>query len=240
MILVGLDDTDIVDHPGTNQLARHIAYSLDGDFHCRMIVRHQLFFDPRVPYTSKNGSASIWLEPRGSMPLAMLVHRLRTLIVDWAPAGSDPGVCVAEEVHDEIVYYGRRCQRELITQDEARSIAARYGIHLEGLGGTEGGVIGALAAVGLAATRDGGRIVHVSPTRQDYYLVTGRISIVDLAQHGIEEVLNRQTDERLTAGEVQLGKRLRPNLRQGRIVLYVEPASDPWSTGPCWQAVKVV
>src|SRR5690606_15744034 len=56
--------------------------------------------------------------------------------------------------------FGRRCQQEIVTQWEAREVAAAHGFHLEGLGGTEGGVIGALAAVGLAATADDGRIVQ--------------------------------------------------------------------------------
>ena len=240
MILVGLDDTDIIDHPGTNQLARHIVYSLDGDFHGRMIVRHQLFFDPRVPYTSQNGSASIWLEPRGTMPFSMLINRLRTLIIDWSPAGSDPGFCVADQVPGDIVSYALRCQCEIITQEEARTLAARHDIHLEGLGGTEGGVIGALAALGLASVRESGRIVHLSPVKRDLYDVTGRMPIDELRAYGVEAVLVPPRDELVTRGQVEIRKRLRPNLRNGQIVLYVEPAAESWSDEACYQTVKVV
>ena len=63
MIYVGLDDTDTLDDPGTNQLARHLVRELAGDFHGRMILRHQLLEDPRVPCTKKNGCASILFEP---------------------------------------------------------------------------------------------------------------------------------------------------------------------------------
>ena len=240
MILIGLDDTDIIDHPGTNQLARHIVYALDGEFHGRMIVRHQLFFDPRVPYTSKNGSASIHLEPRGTMPLAMLINRLRTLITDWSPAGSDPGFCVTEQVPAEITQYARRCQHELITQQEARLLAAEHEIHLEGLGGTEGGVIGALAAVGLAATRESGRIVHLHPVKRDLYEVTGRMPIRELAEYGIEAVVSSDTKKVITRGQIDVGKRLRPNLCDRQIVLYAEPAAEHWSEEDCFRAVKVV
>jgi hypothetical protein len=252
MILIGLDDTDVVDHPGTNQLARHIVRSLDGDFHGRMIVRHQLFFDPRVPYTSQNGSASIWLEPRHPWPqiselqlkiserFAHVIDRLRTLITDWCPAGSDPGFCVADHVPGEIVSYALRCQSELITQEEARSLAARCNIHLEGIGGTEGGVIGALAAVGLASVRESGRIVHLSPVKKDLYDVNGRLSVDELRGYGVETVLDAPRDKQIAHGEVEIRKRLRPNLQNGRIVLFVESATEPWFDGACYQTIKVV
>ena len=56
MIYVGIDDTDTVDTPGTNQLAKALVMRLARDYECVSIVRHQLLFDPRIPYTSKNGS----------------------------------------------------------------------------------------------------------------------------------------------------------------------------------------
>src|SRR6185503_7864697 len=63
-------------------------------------------------------------------------------------------------VQPAVIEFGRRCQRELVTQAEARDLAERSGIRLEGLGGTEDGVIGALAAVGLLASGNDGRVVH--------------------------------------------------------------------------------
>ena len=63
MIPVGLDDIDVIGSKGTNQLARVIVQVLSSPWQCERIVRHQLWFDDCVPYTSKNGSASIWLQP---------------------------------------------------------------------------------------------------------------------------------------------------------------------------------
>ena len=51
-----------------------------------------------------------------------------------------------------IIDHGRACQRRLVSQAEARQLAASHGIYLEGLGGTQDGVIGALAAIGLINT----------------------------------------------------------------------------------------
>src|SRR6476660_8707762 len=66
MIYVGIDDTDTLDDPGTNQLARHLVRELAGQFRGRMILRHQLLEDPRVPCTKKNGCASIAFERSNS------------------------------------------------------------------------------------------------------------------------------------------------------------------------------
>ena len=76
VIYVGIDDTDIVGSPGTNQLARMIVRRLGPVARGAIVCRHQLFFDPRVPYTSGNGSASIQL-PHGERPPARRAHRQR-------------------------------------------------------------------------------------------------------------------------------------------------------------------
>ena len=94
MIWVGLDDTDTLDTPGTNQLARHLADSLRGELRCLRILRHQLLEDPRVPCTRKNGCASIEFEPLTAIDVEQLAARLEALILDWIPAGSDPGLCI--------------------------------------------------------------------------------------------------------------------------------------------------
>jgi tRNA(Ile2) C34 agmatinyltransferase TiaS len=160
VIYLGIDDTDTLDTPGTNCLAREIVGRLVGRLRCVSIVRHQLFFDPRVPYTSKNGSASICFGPIEPVPLAEVIDAVRHIMQEWYVEGSDPGLAACEHVPPEVTDYALRCKTELIDQQEPRALAARHGIHLEGLGGTEGGVIGALAAVGLIATENDGRVVH--------------------------------------------------------------------------------
>jgi hypothetical protein len=48
MIYVGIDDTDTVDTPGTNQLARALVARVAEDYQCVLIARHQLLLDPRI------------------------------------------------------------------------------------------------------------------------------------------------------------------------------------------------
>jgi hypothetical protein len=237
MIYVGLDDTDVVDSPGTNQLARLIARQLADRFHVRVIVRHQLLEDPRVPCTSKNGCASLLLEPRGDCSTSQLVEQLCRIIVPWCPAGSDPGLCVAESIPTAVERWGRRCQRKLVSQADARQLAAAHHIVLEGLGGTQGGVIGALAAVGLLAAGEDGRALFLGSSPDDFYDVSGVQSVESLKARGIDEIRCFPSQALVEAGAVDVGKRLRPLYRRGKTILYVsaapsEPAGD-------WQAVRL-
>jgi hypothetical protein len=228
MITIGIDDTDMLDTPGTNKLARHLVDSLRDSFTCRMIVRHQLLEDPRVPCTRKNGCASIQLAPCcvATIDPAQLADRIRPIILAWCPAGSDPGLCIATGVPMAIVVWGRRCQCELVTQFEALDLAAASGVHLEGLAGTKDGVIGALAAVGLAATADDGRVVYLGAGDEDRLDVTGDISIAEIRTRGINEIRAVHSHAAITAGVVSLKKRLRPNYRAGLVVLYLAQVGD--------------
>ena len=87
---------------------------------------------------------------------------------------------MAEDVPQAVVEWGLRCQREFVKQSDARQIAAQHGIHLEGLGGTEDGVIGALAAIGLMATQNDGRVIHFESDGADWYDLTGCLDVNEI------------------------------------------------------------
>lgn len=246
MIFVGLDDTDTLDSPGTNQLAKSIVQDLADRFECVLILRHQLLDDPRVPYTSKNGSASVWLKPIGTSGRApsedtlcdLLFEEFRSGLKKQFVSGSDPGLCVAANVPEAITEFGLRCQRQLMSQEFPRRLAKEHGIRLEGLGGTEDGVIGALAAVGLAAGRNDGRIVKLGNWPDD---LSG--------PHPVEAVLSRdvllwdmEQQAPIQEGTVDVGKHLRPNYRNGRAVLFARriPASVNGNGFHAdWEAVRL-
>jgi hypothetical protein len=238
VILIGIDDTDIIGTPGTNQLARAIVKRLGDAARDSIISRHQLFFDPRVPYTSHNGSASIQLPHAVAGDSRQLTGIIRDVMLGWFVPGSDPGLCVTTESSPEIQEFSLRCKSEVVSQDEARAIAARAGCHLEGLGGTEQGVIGALAAIGLISGGDDGRVVqlHAWPYPDDEF--SGPRDIGDIFARGVNEIRHLNSNEPVTTGLVDIGKHLRPNWRGGRIVLFVEASPDPGSAAP-WRAVKV-
>ena len=239
MIYVGIDDTDIIGTPGTNQLARLILKRIGSAAQDAVICRHQLFFDPRVPYTSKNGSASIQLPHATSADLESLAETIRKVMLEWFVVGSDPGLCLAMESSEEIHSFSLRCKSEVITLDEARSVAARAGCYLEGLGGTEQGIIGALAAIGLIVSGNDGRVVHLNawPYPEDNF--SGLQTIDAIYAKGIHQICELASNKPVTSGSVDVGKHLRPNWRGGRIVLYVNPVAESLAAAP-WRAVKVL
>jgi hypothetical protein len=240
MIYIGIDDTDTLDTPGTNQLARRLATALPAGFSCRLVLRHQLLFDPRIPYTSKNGCASLLVSPAPGHRAAELLPTLRREMREWYKPGSDPGLCMAEHVSRDIIGFGQLCQIEPVQQEEARTLADAHGIHLEGFGGTEDGVIGALAAVGLVASGNDGRVVHL-PGWEWPDPFSGWQPLARVVDRGVVEVRESGSDALVSAGMVDVGKHLRPSYRGGRVVLFVE-AAEAHTLPPeahRWRAIKL-
>ncbi|HET89438.1 MAG TPA: ABC transporter substrate-binding protein [Chloroflexi bacterium] len=222
MWFVGLDDTDTLESRGTGHLARLVAEALSPDYPVLGVTRHQLLIDPRVPYTAKNSSAVIVLEANGRLNVDRLLERVQAVMRQHYNPGSDPGLCVARVVPKTIVEFGHRTQRDVVTQDEARALAAEHGIPLLGLGGTEDGVIGALAAVGLAAAGDDGRYVLVGRARE----LSGLQPVPTVLAAGIAAV--RTIDGRPVTDGLVLADKLRPARRDGQPVLFVESVGDRW------------
>ena len=222
MLFIGLDDTDNLESRGTGHLAREIAAVLAADYRLLGVTRHQLLVDPRVPCTKNNSAAAIVLDVNGDVDPGALAERVRAIMLTDFQPGSDPGLCVAQGTPADVSDFGRRAQRELVSQDEARALAARHGLVLRGLGGDEDGVIGALAAVGLAATGEDGRYVLVGRSRE----LTGLQPVSALLEAGIVAV--RTADgQPVTEGLVQTEK-LRPARRGGLPVAVVEQVGDHW------------
>jgi tRNA(Ile2) C34 agmatinyltransferase TiaS len=222
MVFVGLDDTDNTESRGTGHLARMIAADLAPTYRVLGVTRHQLLVDPRVPYTRNNSSAAIVLHSNGDVDLSALGDRVRELMLGDMQPGSDPGLCVARRVPAAVVEFGRRAQREVVTQTEARHLGATHDITLLGLGGSQDGIIGALAAVGLAASGEDGRYVLVGRSRE----LSGMQPVEVLLKSGITAV-RTVAGEPVTSGLVAVEK-LRPARRGGEAIAVVEWAGDHW------------
>jgi hypothetical protein len=221
VVYIGIDDTDVIGSPGTNQLARAIVRRLGPVAQGAIVCRHQLFFDPRVPYTSQNGSASIQL-PRGdAVTRDELAATARDVMREWYVEGSDPGLAIAGRASDEMTAFAVRAKGDVVTQDDARAIAERAGCHLEGLGGTNQGIIGALAAIALIDGGNDGRVVHVDDWPWPDALC-GVQPVTAIHGRGVADIRMLSGDA-FTGGVLDVGKHLRPNWRGGRMVLFVEP-----------------
>ena len=223
MIFIGLDDTDTIESRGTGHLARQIAAALaNAGYAISGVTRHQLLLDPRVPCTKNNSCAAILVDADGEAHITKLLDQVRTIMLAEHQQGSDPGLCIAATVPEAATKFGRRTQHQVVDKEEASHIAADSGVTLLGLGGTHDGIIGALAAVGLAASGDDGRYVLVGRSRE----LSGLQPISALLEAGIAAV-QTQDGEPVAEGLV-LTDKLRPARRDGLPVAVVEWASDHW------------
>lgn len=231
MIYIGLDDTDNAISRGTGRLARSIAGALSKLFDVLGVTRHQLLVDPRVPYTSHNSSATIHIVEHNHVDLPSLADEVEDMMRSDLQAGSDPGLCVARTVPEELVRFGQRAKSELVGQAEARDLAERHNCILRGIGGTQDGVIGALASVALASTGEDGRFILVGTARE----LEGIQTVPAILESGISEV-RTMDGRRLTDGLVNVSGRIRPAFRGQKPVLYVDmPSAD----NHVWQPVKL-
>ena len=121
-----------------------------------------------------------------------------------------------------LIEFGRRAQREVVGQAEARSLAETHPVLLAGLAGTQDGVIGSLAAIGLAASGEDGRYLQVGKSRE----MSGLQDVSAVLQAGIAEVLTLEGMP-VEQGPV-LSDKLRPARRNSRPILYVEWQEDHW------------
>lgn len=227
LLLIGIDDTDNLDTRGTGFRARQLAKGLQASALATTacITRHQLLVDPRIPYTSHNSSACLRVIPRGQ-PEAIREF-CREYLLGQSALGADAGLCLASTAAARaVIEFGLTAQREVLDQDAARKAARTAGIYLEGLTGTRGGIIGALAGVGLHEQGDDGRYIWVRRIRE---LDDACMTIAELVETtGIERVLEIDGLD-VTAqkqARIALGRWARPVRIGGYAVLLVERSTD--------------
>ncbi len=226
-VVIGIDDTDLPGIGGTGRLARHLALEMErrGFGRPKGVTRHQLHQGPGVPKTSHNSSAAIVFSETVAPP-ALLEAAIACVERQSIP-GSDPGVAMlAAPVPAAALQFAIGAQRGLVTQEQARRIAASADIDLIGVGGSQEGVIGALSAIALRADGNDGRFVDLPGIRE----VTGWITVADLRRKtGIDRVIDIESGKPLD-GEIRLdvGTWVRPRLMKSRAVLVARRKKGTW------------
>jgi hypothetical protein len=224
-IFVGVDDTDILGGPGTGKIAKGLAQVLvdRGLVKSLGVSRHQLLIDSRVKSTSHNSSKGLAVvtERAESDLYEPAIDYMKRIFVE----GSDPGLCFCSEdkINQEIIDYAFLCQTTLMEKEDALRLAAKHGIFLKELGGDGGGVIGALASVGLRAAGDDGRLVDLRGIKD----ITGVVSVGEVLDR--TDILRVQdVDGNLLGQDELIDSRdwLRPSLVGGEPVLRVKPGPD--------------
>jgi hypothetical protein len=77
-------------------------------------------------------------------------------------------------------------------------------------------------------------VVHFGTSGEEWYDVTGCLSVEKILSGGVEEIRAIDSGESTTIGTVDVGKRQRPNFRSGRVVLFVACCGDA-----AWDAVRL-
>ena len=224
-LYLGIDDTDTLESRGTGRLARMIAAELTRSYVVTGVTRHQLYVHPSIPYTSHNSSAVIHIRDADNGAGAEVFATAKELMLADFIEGSDPGICVAadREVGSDLCRFGFSAKESVVTQEQARSLARQAGILLEGLGGTEDGVIGALAGIGLAASGNDGRFVMKGTTRS----LRGSQTVAAILAAGVDRVMIPDGTA-VGEGVVVLRKFPKPAFIGGEAVLVVEADGDTY------------
>ncbi|MBN1932964.1 MAG: hypothetical protein JW786_15280 [Desulfobacterales bacterium] len=222
-IYLGFDDTDTIDsNRGTGKLARWFEQKLPDDCRLLGVVRQQLLVNENIPYTSHNSSACVIINtPEASLSIIDgIVNRAIEHVEDHFIEGSDPGVCVVCEDDPAIsglIEFGFKCTRKVVTQKEALEAAAK--VHLSGHGGTNDGIIGATAAVGLTASGWCGRFIEFGKLR-DFPEIVKVSDLVDKNIHVVS--VDRDAGVPKPDEKVATHGWLRPMLLGNRPVLIVK------------------
>lgn len=224
-IYVCMDDTDNLHSRGTGRLARAVAAELTKNFSVRGVTRHQLYFHPDIPYTSHNSCGVIHIESDDQDSLPDIFEIAREEMFNDFIEGSDPGLAVAHQsqILPPLVVYGRDAKDTVLNQGKSRTLARNLGIMLEGLGGTEDGVIGAMAGLGLAFSNNDGRFLQIGTIRD----LNGTQTVENLLEAGIDTIFN--IDGRIvTTGEVinEENKSAKPCPVNRKAILFVEEGRD--------------
>lgn len=226
-VIIGIDDTDNLESRGTGFIARQLAAHLHscGLLKPVIVVRHQLFVSPEIPYTSHNSSASIRGELTGN--INELQNELESFVFTNSASGSDAGVCLLNtdqaSNYSSVIEWGISAKTKVLTKEKAHALAERKGIFLKGLTGEKIGVIGSLAAVGLNLWGNDGRILWIEGLRE----TTGVFKAGYLKeQFGLGSIKTTEYTEIPEKSVINITDWTRPVMQNKLVTLFVEPVKS--------------
>ena len=247
---MGVDDTDNLESKGTGNLAQRLVGALReaGLGSASGVTRHQLLVDPRIPFTSHNSSACIAWSAEPGVDAEAIAHVAGPFLESASAPGSDPGLAIAAAAswsyarcRHELVDWGRRAKQEVLDRSEAVMLAAACAVSLSAHGGDGGGVIGALAGVGLHLGGDDGRFLWMPGLRD----LAGTVTYDQLRSLAPIDVARDPAGQEPRGDDtIDLGDWIRPVLRGSRSVLLLaaqqsDTPSATWTVLPR-DAVKVL
>jgi hypothetical protein len=225
--LIGIDDTDGRESPGTSPLSRQLADWLQNDqlAEPNAITRHQLSMKKQIEYTAHNSAVCVSLATDN---VEGVWETARDFLALESDRKSNAGMCLGrwETVGHEVVDWGRRAKKEVLLLEDAQQIATKSHLRFAGLKGSGRGVIGALAAIGLHREGNDGRFIWLPGLRD----LQGKHSVGEIFElTAIDRVCTLNEVELPINELVDLEDGPRPILHNGQATLYVEEKKHGWT-----------
>jgi len=221
-VIIGVDDTDNLNSVGTGHLVRKLGFFLHQNnvFFTKIIVRHQLFVHKDIPFTSHNSSASLSGYLLNDME--ELIINCEKFLIENAALGSDVGLCITYSDTDnkqELIKWGMDAKTIILNEDNCYALANKSNAYLKGLTGKKTGIIGAMAAVGLALSGDDGRVLWMKNLRE----TKGIFKIKDIREIIGIDVFTTESEIPVNDNAlIELGEWNRPIVKKHQTVLYVK------------------
>ncbi|OEF95906.1 hypothetical protein [Desulfuribacillus alkaliarsenatis] len=228
---VCIDDTDSIDSRGTGELAEIIARFIEEEQWGKVgkVTRHQLLVHKDIPYTSHNSAMCFPIYEVNREAKDLIIPFIENFLKNESAPGSDPGLCVADKMQlikePSLIKFGNKAKIQVLTKEEAYSLAKLCNVHLSEHGGTGQGIIGAIAGVGLRLSGNDGRFKgkYILPEYTTY-----RVSDI-IAKTGIDRIQTKDGQVVPNDGLVKVDQPIKTVLLESMETLLVQEAElDTW------------
>lgn len=218
-VYVSIDDTGNSESVGTGKFARIIAGEISKKYPVYGVTRHQFYVHPDINFSLHNFGAVVHVNAE-----EQYVDDIFGIVKEMMQAnfngGSNPGLAVAHEsrISPAFAAYGIDAKGTVLKSERAWNLALNSNIQLESIGGNGNGVIGAIAGLGLASTKNDGRFLQIGKIRK----LRGPQPVEKLIGAGIDAIFapdGRSVKEGIVFNEEN--KPVKPCPVNGEIILFV-------------------
>lgn len=220
-IYVGIDNTSNNESVGTAKFARSVAKKISKKYQVYGVSRHQFYVHPDIDYSTYNFSAVIHLDVDDKSYVDDIFYTIEKIIEEEFNVGSNPGLAVSHEsnISPAVINYGQDAKKMIVSQQRAVKLANNSNIRLKGFGTNKNGIIGALAGIGLALTKNDGRFLQIGNIRN----IKQPQPVEKFIDAGVEKIYTLDGNP-ITEGIISNleNKPVKPSPINGEIVLFVE------------------
>ena len=220
--LIGVDDTNNPKTSSTGLLTQKLGIHLQetGLGKLEAISRHQLFLSTQIPHTSDNSAICATFEADAAKR-SELEMACRSFILRELSSGANAGFALASwgQITAEVFTWARTAKNQVLNRQQAIQIARSAKIAITGLTGSGDGVVGALAAIGLRYRGDDGRFLWL-PNLSLLKGIYSSSEVMNIAP--LDRIESSRGRAPQPGDKIEIGKWVRPVLREGRCVLLVE------------------